>query len=151
VYSYAPTLNGKGGKMPKHYKDPVQWSMINGYVTTEPKPKPRAKSKKTTNSLTAQIAHYVESCGGYAMRINVTGIYREGVGYTQSGSTVGVPDIIAIIGGLYVGIEVKTGRDQQSEAQKKVQERTRKAGGVYLIARDFDSFKAEFDAIVKGF
>ncbi|MEI7587156.1 hypothetical protein [Runella sp.] len=150
MYSYAPTLNGKGGKVPpKYFKPATRYDMAKGmFVTTESKP--RAKRTKT-NSLTAQIAHYVESCGGYAMRINVSGFYRENVGYIKSGSTVGVPDIIAVFDGLYIGIEVKTGRDQQSAAQKTVQERTRKAGGVYLIARDFETFKAEFDAIVKGF
>jgi Holliday junction resolvase len=136
---------------PKIIKPSVRYDHIKGYVYDEPKP--RAKRTKTpTNSLTAQITHYVESRGGYAMRINVGGLYREDIGgYIKSGATVGVPDLIAVFDGLYIGIEVKTGRDQQSEAQKKVQEQTRKAGGVYLIARDFDSFKAEFDAIVKGF
>jgi Holliday junction resolvase len=118
------------------------------FVTTEPKP--RAKRKKTTtNSLTSQIVNYVELRGGYAMRINVGGFYREDVGYIKSGSTVGVPDLIAVFEGLYVGIEIKTGKDYQSEAQKRVQERTQQAKGVYLIARDFDSFKETFEAIIK--
>ncbi|WP_298348865.1 hypothetical protein [Runella sp.] len=136
---------------PKYFKPATRHDMAKGmFVTTESKP--RAKRTKTpTNSLTAQITHYVESRGGFAQRINVGGFYRQDVGHIRSGSTVGVPDIIAVFDGLYIGIEVKTGRDQQSAAQKTVQERTRKAGGVYLIARDFETFKAEFDAIVKGF
>ncbi len=135
----------------KRFKPSTQYNFVTGtHVATEPKPRTQRK-KSTTNSLTAQIVHYVELRGGYAMRINVGGIYREDVGYIKSGSTVGVPDLIAVFEGLYVGIEIKTGKDYQSEAQKKAQERTQQAKGVYLIARDFDSFKAEFDAIVKRF
>lgn len=135
----------------KRFKPSTQYDFATGtFVTT--KSEPRAKRKKTpTNSITSQIASYVELRGGYAMRINVGGFYREDVGYIKSGSTVGVPDLIAVFEGLYIGIEIKTGDDQQSNAQKKVQERTQQAKGVYLIARDFDSFKAEFDAIVKRF
>jgi len=136
---------------PKRFKSSTQYDFAKGiFVATEPKP--RAKRTKTpTNSLTAQIVHYVELRGGFAQRINVGGIYREGLGHIRSGATVGVPDLIAVFEGLYFGIEIKTGNDRQSEAQKKVQERTQQAKGVYLIARDFDSFKAEFDAIVKRF
>jgi hypothetical protein len=45
-----------------------------------------------------------------------------------------------------VKIEVKIGKDRQSEAQKKYQEDIERAGGVYLIARDFDSFVEWFDS-----
>ena len=133
----------------KRFKPSAQYNMATGvFVATEPKPRTQRK-KTTTNSLTAQIVHYVELRGGYAMRINVGGFYREDVGYIRSGSTVGVPDIIAVFEGMYIGIEVKTGKDYQSEAQKTVQERTQQAKGVYLIAHDFESFKGAFEAVVK--
>lgn len=37
-------------------------------------------------------------------------------------------------------IEVKHGRDRQSEAQKKYQADIEKAGGVYYVAKTFDEF-----------
>ncbi|HAK77672.1 MAG TPA: hypothetical protein DCM71_12355 [Runella sp.] len=119
------------------------------FEATEPKPRPKRK-KSPTNSLTAQISHYVSMCGGYAMRINVGGFYREDVGYIKSGSTVGVPDLICVQNGRLIGVEVKTGRDWQKEEQKEVEERIKQAKGVYIIARDFDTFRAEFDAIIRG-
>jgi Holliday junction resolvase len=85
------------------------------------------------------------------MRINVSGFYKEGVGYTKGGATLGVPDIIAVFEGMYIGIEVKTGADYQSEAQKVNQDRTRQAKGVYLIARDFMQFQADFEEILSKF
>ena len=135
----------------KRFKPSAQYNMATGvFVATEPKPRTQRK-KTTTNSLTAQIVHYVELRGGYAMRINVGGFYREDVGYIRSGSTVGVPDIIAVFEGMYIGIEVKTGKDFQSEAQKTVEERTKQAKGTYLVVRDFDGFKKAFDTVVKPF
>lgn len=135
----------------KRFKPSTQYNMATGaFVATETKPRPKRK-KTPTNSLTAQIVHYVELRGGYAMRINVGGFYREDVGYIKNGSTVGVPDIIAVFEGMYIGIEVKTGKDYQSDAQKAVEERTRQAKGVYMIAHDFESFKGAFEAVVKRF
>lgn len=135
----------------KRFKPATQYNFVTGtHVATEPTPRPKRK-KTTTNSLTAQIVHYIESRGGYAMRINVSGVYRKDVGYIKSGSTVGVPDIIAVFEGMYIGVEVKTGKDYQSEVQKLNQDKTRQAKGVYLIARDFEGFKEAFEAIVKRF
>jgi hypothetical protein len=48
-----------------------------------------------------------------------------------------------------VKIEVKVGKDRQSDAQKRYQESIERAGGVYLIARDFDSFVEWFDEYVQ--
>jgi hypothetical protein len=40
---------------------------------------------------------------------------------------------------------VKYGRDVQSEVQKQYQEMIEKAGGIYIIARDFDSFVSLYE------
>jgi len=53
---------------------------------------------------------------------------------------VGSADISATIKGLTVMIEVKWGRDRQSEAQKVYQAKIEKAGGIYLIIRKFEEF-----------
>jgi hypothetical protein len=135
----------------KRFKPATRYDFAKGEFVAN-KPEPRPKRKKTpTNSLTAQIQNYVELRGGYAMRINVGGFYREDLGYIKSGSTVGVPDIIAVFEGLYVGIEIKTGTDRQSEEQKANQDRTRQAKGVYMIAQSFEGFKEAFEAVVKRF
>ena len=73
---------------------------------------------------------------------NVLGVKRTiGSGkYIKGQGTVGSADISATIKGKSVKIEVKYGRDKQSDAQKKYQESIERAGGTYIIAKDFDSF-----------
>jgi hypothetical protein len=47
-----------------------------------------------------------------------------------------------------VKIEVKIGKDRQSEAQKRYQENIEKAGGIYYIAKNFDDFVEFFNDFV---
>jgi predicted LPLAT superfamily acyltransferase len=51
---------------------------------------------------------------------------------------LGSPDIICVIKGQFVGIEVKTLKGKQSDHQKEFQERLEAAGGRYLLARSLD-------------
>ena len=135
----------------KRFKPSTQYDFVTGtFVATKSEPK-RKKDTSATNKLTSQISKYVQSRGGWCMRINVSGFYREDVGYIKSGSTVGVPDLHAIFKGFFVGIEVKTGADTQSNEQKEVQKCIENAGGVYLLATNFESFKADFENAIKRF
>jgi hypothetical protein len=110
----------------------------------------------TANGLTSAIIQYLQLHGHQAERINTMGrpidnsrtftdcIGRQrrigGVKWIPSGSTPGSADISATIGGRSVKIEVKIGRDQQSQAQKEYQRKVEQAGGAYMIATSFDSF-----------
>jgi hypothetical protein len=73
-----------------------------------------------------------------------------GVTWTKGTTTAGSADISATIRGRSVKIEVKVGKDRQSEAQKRYQESIERAGGVYMIARDFDTFVEWFDEFIKN-
>ena len=107
----------------------------------------------SANALTKCIIQFLTYSGFQAERINTMGVYREGkkiqVGensrqlkgtWTPSTSTKGSADISATIRGRSVKIEVKYGKDRQSEVQKKYQESIEAAGGTYFIARNFDEF-----------
>jgi hypothetical protein len=107
----------------------------------------------SANALTKCIIHFLTYSGFQAERINTMGVYREGkkiqVGentrqlkgkYTPSTGTKGSADISATIRGRSVKIEVKYGKDKQSEVQKRYQESIEQAGGTYFIARNFDEF-----------
>ena len=107
----------------------------------------------SANALTKCIIHFLTYSGFQAERINTMGVYREGkkiqVGentrqlkgtYTPSTGTKGSADISATIRGRSVKIEVKYGKDKQSEVQKRYQESIEQAGGTYFIARSFDEF-----------
>ena len=107
------------------------------------------KAKETANGITANIIRVVNMQPGCsAIRINSTGIYdtKRGIFRTSNG-TAGVEDIICIIRGKYVGIEVKAGKDAQRSAQKARQIDVEKSGGVYFIARSTDSFLEFFTEI----
>ena len=56
--------------------------------------------------------------------------------------TVGSPDIVCVINGQFVGIEVKAPNGKQSEHQKEFQERLEAAGGRYLVAHSLDDVAA---------
>ena len=110
----------------------------------------------TANGCTRCIIAYLKYKGWQAERINTTGIPIDSrrqvtdiTGRTRnigsltwrpSGSTVGSADISATINGRSVKIEVKIGKDRQSEAQRRYQQAIEQAGGLYYIARNFTEF-----------
>jgi hypothetical protein len=53
-------------------------------------------------------------------------------------AAVGAPDIICVVNGQYVGIEVKAPRGRQSDHQKEFQRRLEEAGGKYILAYSID-------------
>jgi len=114
---------------------------------------------KTANGLTKAITSFIQFNGYQAERINTMGVAREnkrtdgkliGVTWTKGTTTAGSADISATICGRSVKIEVKVGKDRQSDAQKRYQESIERAGGVYMISRDFDTFVEWFDEFVKN-
>ena len=114
---------------------------------------------KTANGLTKAITSFIQFNGYQAERINTMGVAREnkrtdgkviGVTWTKGTTTAGSADISATIRGRSVKIEVKVGKDRQSDAQKRYQESIERAGGVYMISRDFDTFVEWFDEFVKN-
>jgi hypothetical protein len=111
---------------------------------------------KTANGLTKCIIDWIKANGYQAERISNTGRYIDnskivtdsmgfqkkiGSGqYIKGTGTNGTADISATIKGRSIKCEVKIGADRQSEAQKKYQEDIERAGGIYIIVKDFDEF-----------
>jgi hypothetical protein len=93
----------------------------------------------TANELTRNILHFLILEGCQAERINNIA-RRIGNRFVKSNMTRGTADIHAIIKGKAIKIEVKIGKDKQSKYQKVYQQEVEKAGGIYYIAKDFDSF-----------
>ena len=104
---------------------------------------------KTANGLTKCIVDFLNYSDFQAERINTMGVFRrsrrtdgtmtEGQ-WTKGNGTPGSADISATIYGRSVKIEVKIGKDRQSEAQKNYQAMIERSGGTYFIAKDFDTF-----------
>src|SRR5690349_12013588 len=54
----------------------------------------------------------------------------------------GIPDIIAIKDGRFIGIEVKTDKGRQSPEQKEFEQLCSKHGGKYIVVRSIDDVQA---------
>lgn len=131
-------------KRKKYSSVPVEWIPATKY------------SDSTANGLTRCIIDFLHFNGWQAERISNTGRpldnrreYIDAVGRTRvigsiewikSSGTNGTADISATIAGRSVKIEVKIGKDRQSAKQADYQKRIESAGGLYFIAKDFDSF-----------
>lgn len=121
---------------------------------------PEKFSDKTANDLTKTICKFITYIGGQAERVSNQGQYRDntktvtdvlgrtrkiGSGtWTKGQGTNGTADISAIYKGISFKIEVKIGKDRMSEAQYQYRDSVERAGAVYIIARDFDTFIVEF-------
>ena len=70
----------------------------------------------------------------YFDRYNVIAMRTDTRGMVKS-CQKGTADLLGVISGYAVAIEVKAGKDRQSESQKNFQECWERAGGVYLICR----------------
>lgn len=60
-------------------------------------------------------------------------------------TTNGAPDIIIVIGGLFIGLEFKTYRGKQSEDQKTFQKNLEAAGGFYFIIKSIKDLEDVID------
>jgi hypothetical protein len=116
---------------------------------------------KTANGLTRCILDFLELCDYQVERINTMGRpidnrkqVTDVIGRTKtigsmtwgkSTATKGSADISATIQGKSVKIEVKIGKDRQSQDQKNYQAKIEKSGGQYWIAKNFDDFIKKYD------
>ena len=119
-------------------------------------------SDNSANGLTKCVIDIINYEGYQAERISTQGTYVEGakikVGenerqlkgkYIPTQGTKGSADISATIRGRSVKIEIKQ-KDKQSEVQKQYQESIERAGGIYIIVRNFDEFVEWFDLFIKN-
>jgi len=124
-------------------------------------------SDNSANALTKCVIAYITFRGGQAERISSQGQYREGakipVGtgelahhkqlpgkWTPGQSTKGTADISSTIRGRSVKLEIKYGKDVQSQVQKEYQASIERAGGVYIIVRSFDEFVVWYEQFTEG-
>jgi hypothetical protein len=101
----------------------------------------REYTDTTANGLTKCIIDWFRLKGGAAFRINSQGQYDSRLNkWRPSGSRKGLPDIQGVMNGKFYGIEVKIGRDKQSEQQRTVESEITASGGKYLLVHSFDDF-----------
>jgi hypothetical protein len=84
-----------------------------------------------------QILDYLALKGIFHYRNN-SGAFKRDDGHFYRFGALGSPDIICVIKGQYVGIEVKAPKGKQSEHQKEFQKNLESAGGKYILAYSLD-------------
>ena len=119
----------------------------------------------SANGLTKLVIKWIELHGGQAERINTMGrmvdkrkivtdvLGRKGMigsmSYIPTTGTKGSADVSAVVHGRSYKIEIKYGKDRQSDAQKAYEQSITSAGGVYLIVRTMDQFVQWWDENIK--
>lgn len=73
----------------------------------------------------------------FSYRQNSGALKTERGGFIRFG-TKGAPDIVAVIKGQYIGIEIKKPKGVQSPGQKEFQKNLEKAGGQYWLIRSVE-------------
>lgn len=135
--------------------DPEQIAQWNRAFPTK-----KIRKRSPANSLTEAVRDYATLKGCATARVNTTGLWVEKEQkFLTTNATKGFEDIDVILPivingirvGLKVAVEVKIGDDRQSKFQKLRQQRVQEAGGVYIIAKTFDQFKTDFDAVIKKY
>jgi Holliday junction resolvase len=91
------------------------------------------------------ILDYLELRGIFHYRNN-SGGFRDAKQHFYQFGAVGSPDIVAVMNGRYVGIEVKGTSGKQSDHQKEFQQKLEAAGGKYILARSLDDVIRAMDA-----
>ena len=118
-------------------------------------PPKKRHNKATANGLTSAVVDWFNLSGYHAERTGNEGRYIEGTTVTNvlgkrvtlkgkripSSGTKGTSDIKACYKGRFIAIEIKIGRDRQSEVQKWYQEKVERAGGVYAIVKTWEDFE----------
>lgn len=102
---------------------------------------------ETANEITKKVLRFLDLKKHYATRVQSQGQYNPTKGrWTKSTVRRGIGDILAIINGKAVMIEVKAGKDRMSEWQIATKKDVEKSGGVYLVVRTFDDFLKYYDS-----
>lgn len=115
---------------------------------------------KSANALTKCVIDFLNLSGHFAERHSNEGrvidnrkTYTDVIGRQKtigsikrikSSQVKGTSDIKAVIGGRMIAIEIKFGKDRQSEAQKEYQAMVERAGGQYWIVKTFEDFYHKF-------
>lgn len=105
-----------------------------------------------TNSTTNAIIKFLNLNDFFVWRQNNAGIYDKSKNVFRASKTTlrGVSDIVGLKwDGTFIGIEIKTGNDRQSEFQKHFQKEIEKRNGIYIISKDFDDFLKQYEKILK--
>lgn len=98
----------------------------------------------TANGLAGCIEAWAKIHGAFYQRQNSQGQYDSHLKmWRKSGTTKGIADVQITYQGRTYNLEIKIGKDRQSEIQKEVERKIKAAGGHYAIIHCYDDFLRE--------
>jgi len=77
----------------------------------------------------------LRACPGLLLWRNSVGLVKHGNRFVHYGLSVGSSDLIGVLNGRFVAVEVKTAKGRLSDAQKKFIDRVNEAGALAIVAR----------------
>lgn len=83
----------------------------------------------------------------FCFKASSTGIYDPTRGIFRKGTSPGCPDIIAIIRGQFVGIEVKTPKGKLSDVQKSFHENIIESGGIVMVVHSVEELESDLQEL----
>ena len=102
------------------------------------------------NELTARIISHICSNGGYAFRASSQGLWDRNLNAFRMAAKKGISDVLGLVGpsGRLLAVEVKIGKDVLSPEQDGFGQNIVHCGGLFFVAKDFDSFRLWFDDVL---
>jgi len=108
----------------------------------------RQNSGSFTEKAKSVIVKVVNSIGlSPSVKARVIGMFYKQIGHYECSSEKGLPDLIVIKDGMFIGLEVKTKTGRQRDTQKQAQAKIEKAGGKYFIVRSANEVKDILDSL----
>lgn len=145
-----PTIN-RTKKAPKpRYKKPdsvkrleqeyFEWKYRNSTIPVQCRFKKPFRDD-TANGLAGCVEAWCKVHGAFYQRQNSQGQYDGRLKmWRKSGTTKGIADVQVTYKGKTYNLEIKVGKDRQSEVQREVEQRIKAAGGHYAIIHCYDDF-----------
>jgi len=100
----------------------------------------RQNSGSFTEKSKSVLSKIVNSIPGLhsSIKARIVGSFYRQIGHYTCTSVQGLPDIICIKDGKFIGFEVKTKTGRQRGTQKEAQKKIEKVGGKYYLVRSVD-------------
>ena len=105
------------------------------------------KIKSTEKNTQKAVIQYLEIKKIFHYRQN-SGNFTSPTGHFYKMGVVGMPDIIAVINGQYIGLEIKDIKGKLNDNQVKFKARLEEAGGLYLTIRSIDECIEEINKLI---
>jgi len=107
--------------------------------------RPRRRRGKPERAIQKAILLWLRANGCLVAVTDAGAAYRAGAFFGDA-IPAGWPDITGLLpNGRFIGVEVKTKRGRQSDAQKRIEREIRKRDGIYVLARSVEDVQREIE------